>query len=290
MSGNRRKRYFKLLARIIQLAFIKPCDCGKLVSKSYDRISDGYDNAWTCHMRDLTGALINMLGTRHSSTAIDLTCGTGFAAGLLAEQKGSTVIGVDSSEGMLARARQNFGDNCKFVHSDILEYLRAQPSESADIITCCWGLGYSKPFAVLRQIKRVLKPKGKVAIIDNTIFSLREVMYCSFLAFAENPEKLANLMRFKFLTGRRHLALLFRLCGFKPQYIDAGSRSYTVSSGEEAIARLGATGAAAGFEYAAGVEDGEDIFKRFAEIIEEKYKRGDGITITHRYLEGIAEK
>ncbi|MBW8036158.1 MAG: class I SAM-dependent methyltransferase [Planctomycetes bacterium] len=290
MSRNQRKRYFKLVARIIHLAFIKPCNCGKLVSKSYDRISDGYDAAWTSHMRDLTGSLINRLDMQHSKTAIDLTCGTGFAAGLLAGKSGFRVIGVDASEGMLAQARDNYPDNCRFVHSDILEYLKAQPTENADIITCCWGLGYSKPFAVLRQIKRVLKPKGTVAIIDNTIFSLREVMYCSFLAFAENPQKLANLMRFKFLTGRRHLALLFRLCGFKPQYVDAGSRSYTVSSGEEAVARLGATGAAAGFEYAAGDEDGEEIFKRFAEIIEEKYKRDDSIKITHRYLAGIAQK
>ncbi len=241
-------------------------------------------------MRDLTESLINRLDPCQDDICIDLTCGTGLATSLMAEKTKSTVTGVDRSDGMLTQARKNYGHNCNFIQADILEYLKGQASSSVDIVTCCWGLGYSKPFAVLRQIKRVLKPGGKVAIIDNSLFSLREIMYCSFLTFAEHPEKLRNLMRFRFLPGAWLLRMMLGLLNLKTSYSANGSKSYTVKSGQTAISRLRATGAAAGFEYASDEKDANLIFERFAEIIEEKYMTQNGITVVHRYLAGIAQK
>lgn len=279
-----------MTARTAYLFFVKPADCDGLVKKSYDRISNTYDETWTGHMRNLTESLIDKLNPAKNSLSIDLTCGTGFATHLIAEKTKNTVIGVDNSEGMLTQARKNYSHHCDFIQVDILEYLKKQDSCSLDIITCCWGLGYSKPFAVLRQIKRILKPKGKVAIIDNSLFSLKEIMYCSFLTFAEQPEKLHNLMRFKFLPNSWMLRVMFRLLNLKVLCFDDGSKSYTVDSGQAAINRLRSTGAAAGFEYASDEESQEQIFKRFAEIIEERHMTQDGITVTHRYLAGIAQK
>ena len=290
MVERPRKHFFKMIARTAYLFFIKPADCSGLVKKSYDHISDNYDETWTGHMRDLTESLISNLNPNQGDICIDLTCGTGFATNWIAEKTQNTVVGVDSSEGMLTQARKNYGHNCNFIQADALEYLKKQDSSSVDIVTCCWGLGYCKPFAVLRQIKRILRPGGKVAIIDNSLFSLREIMYCSFLTFAEQPEKLCNLMRFKFLPNSWLLHMMFRLLNLEALYSANGSKSYTVESGQAAIIRLRATGAAAGFEYACDEEDEEQIFKRFAEVIEEKYMTQNGITVTHRYLAGIAQK
>ena len=279
-----------MLVRLAYLFFLKPNNCDELVEKSYNRISTGYDQIWTNHMRNLTASLINRLNLKEGDNAIDLTCGTGFATNLIAEKTNNKVIGIDKSEGMLAQARKNYGQSCDFINADILEYLRELPNNSLDLVTCCWGIGYSKPLAVLRQIKRVLRSTGRIAIIDNSLFSIREVIYCSFLAFMEQPEKLVNLMQFRFLMGSWHLGLLFRMLNMKPLYLGNGNKSYTVESGQAAIERLRATGAAAGFEYAANAEDQEQISHRFAEIIEQKYMKNNGITVTHRYLTGIAEK
>jgi ubiquinone/menaquinone biosynthesis C-methylase UbiE len=290
MNERPRKHIFRMIARIVYLFFIKPADCQRLVKKSYDHISDNYDQAWTRHIRNLTESLISRLNPKQGDTAIDLTCGTGFSTRLIAEKTNNIVVGVDSSEGMLTQARKNCDNNCVFIQADILEYLKKQSSSSVDIVTCCWGLGYLKPFAVLRQIKRILKPGGKAAIIDNSLFSLREIIYCSFLTFAEQPEKLHNLMRFKFLPGASVLRIMLRLLNLKTSYSANGSQSYTVESGQAAICKLRATGAAAGFEYACDEEEQEQVFKRFAEIIEEKYMTPRGITVIHRYLVGIAQK
>ena len=287
---NFRKKPFTMLVRILGLYFSPKNRTDALVQKSYDRISPDYDETWTRHMRDLTSDLIDKLGIRHSQKIIDLTCGTGYATGLIAEKTAATVTGIDRSKGMLEQAQQNYPDTCEFIHADILGYLKQLPDESIDVVTCCWGLGYSKPLKVLRQIKRVLKKGGQCGIVDNTIFSLREVMVCSTLAFMEQPDKLENLMKFRFLMGKRHLWTWLRLAGLKPLDVWGGSKSYKVESGIKAIERLRATGAAAGFEYAAADADSEAVFRRFAEILEQKYLHDGHLSIIHRYLGGVAVK
>ena len=278
-----------MIARLVHLLF-EPNKTDGCVQKSYNKISSGYDEVWTNHMRGLTSDLIDQLDIQQGWEAIDLTCGTGFATNLIAQKTGQKVIGVDSSEGMLAEAKKSYGQTCDFINADALDHLKGLPDNCLDLITCCWGLGYSKPFAIVREIKRVLKKGGNVGIIDNSLFSLREVIFCSFLTFMEQPEKLQNLMRFWFLMGSRHLCLYYRLLRLKPRKHWGGEKSYTVENGKMAVERLQATGGAAGFEYAANDEDSEQIFNRFAEIIEEKHLKPDGITITHRYLGAIAFK
>jgi SAM-dependent methyltransferase len=241
-------------------------------------------------MRDISADLIEQVNIRSAVHAADLACGTGYATNLLSQHTDSKIIGVDRSEGMLAKARQNCPPSCQFLQADILEYLKTVPDETLDIVTCCWGLGYSKPLKILRQIKRVLKKGGKVGILDNTLFSLWEILHTSTLVFMEQPDKLRNLMKFRFLMGKKHLWVWFRLAGLTPLKVWGASRSYEVARGVEAIEKLHATGAAAGFEYAAAEEDGDQIYQRFAEILEQKYAVNGRIPIIHRYLGGIAIK
>ena len=290
MPEKIRKHPLKMLIRMIYLLLFEPNQTEYLVEKSYDRISSGYDKAWTNHMRDYSEQLIDRLAPKRGDSAIDLTCGTGFVTSLLAARTAEKVIGVDKSEGMLSEARKSYGQHCEFVNSDILDFLKAMPANSVDIVTCCWGLGYTKPFAVLRQIKRVLKRGGKAGIIDNSLYSLIEIAYCAFLTYLERPEKMATLMRPRFLPRSFYLGLWWWISGMKPLCLWGGKKSYTVSNGKEAVSKLRATGAAAGFENMVSPEDADEFYQRLAEIIEQKLMKENAITITHRYLAGIGEK
>ncbi len=285
-----RKHPIRMVVRVAKLLLSRRNGHAKWVTKSYDRIGPVYNTAWTDHMRHLTDNLIDRLEVQPGHAVLDLTCGTGYATRRLAALAGRRAVGVDASKGMLAQARAASAEPCEFVRADVLDYLATVPDATYDRIACCWGLGYSKPLSVLRQARRVLKPGGRVGVIDNTLFSLREVLWTSVLTFMEQPEKLEHLMLFRFLAGRRHLSAWYRLARLRPLCGWGGAKRYTVASGAEAIERLRATGAAAGFEYAAGDRAADDVFARFAEILQQRHRKDGALPIVHRYLAGIATR
>ena len=280
---RRRRHYFGLMARVATILRSQP-HISELVSESYDAIAGGYDSAWTDHMRDLSGNMLQTLNPPAGARCLDLTCGTGYITSELANITGRRAIGVDGSSGMLMVAEQHHGDNCEFHHSDIVTYLQNCKTNSFDVITCGWGLGYSRPVKVVCEIARVVRPGGRVGIIDNSLFSLAGILWSSIQLFAESPEMLANVMNFRFLPGSIFLATMFRSAGIGVNSRCDGKRTYFVPDGDAAIQRLMKTGAAAGFEHAIKPEHREDIFGRFARLIEQKYQTGEGIPVTHRYL------
>jgi len=84
---KKRKHPIKMITRLAYLFFLGSNNCDELVQKSYDRISTGYDQIWTSHMRDLTASLINRVSIKEGYRAIDLACGTGFATNLIAKNQ-----------------------------------------------------------------------------------------------------------------------------------------------------------------------------------------------------------
>lgn len=137
---------------------------------------------------------------------------------------------------------------------------------------------------------RVLRSGGRIGVIDNTLFSLVEVLWASILTFAERPDALAHATRLWFLPTGWVLATLMRAYGFAIVGSFDGSKTYHVLDGQTAVARLIATGAAAGFEFASYQEHHDEVFARFAEILENRYMTDRGVPITHRYLVVIGRK
>jgi SAM-dependent methyltransferase len=284
-NPSRRRRWLALARRVLWLRRHQAERSPDLVTRSYDRLASGYDAAWTSHMRDLSIALLDRLGPVDGAEAADLMCGTGFVTGDLARRTGNAVVGVDRSPGMLAVARAA-RPGCRFEEADALDWLRARPAASLDVVTSAWGLGYARPRAVLAEVRRVLRPGGRFALVDNTLGSLREVVWASVLTFAERPEALTHALQVGFAPSRLALAVLLRSVGLRPRETFAGARSWTAGSGAAALARLRETGAAAGFELACAPADAPEIFGRFAEILEARARPGP-VVVTHRYAGAI---
>jgi ubiquinone/menaquinone biosynthesis C-methylase UbiE/DNA-binding transcriptional ArsR family regulator len=128
-------------------------------AEHWDKLRDEfYGQSFTTH------ALLALLPP--GSVVADLGCGTGRAAALLAPYAGR-VIGVDNSAAMLKAAKRRTGDATNVeLRRGNLEELPID-SASCDAALLLLGLTYVvDPPAVLREALRVLKPGGRVVIVD----------------------------------------------------------------------------------------------------------------------------
>ncbi len=117
------------------------------------------------------GGAINYAGPLRGEVCVDLGSGRGTDVLRMAESVGETgfVYGIDISEGMLEKARQNadkFGvKNVRFVRSE-LEKLEL-PDKTADLVISNCTLNHAADKqAVWNEIHRILKKGGRFVISD----------------------------------------------------------------------------------------------------------------------------
>jgi len=111
---------------------------------------------------------------QNGDLALDLCCGTGDLTFLLAQQiQEGKVIGIDFSSELLSIARQkqkyqftsNQHNKIEWLESDVLQLPLVD--NYCDCATMGYGLRNVIDIpACLQEIKRVLKPSAKIAILD----------------------------------------------------------------------------------------------------------------------------
>lgn len=136
----------------------------------FDAHADGYDDWFSTPLggyadaveKELLGAVAQ---PKAGEEALDLGCGTGVHSIWLAEQ-GLTVTGLDESEAMLdvARAKtQAGGPSVTWVHGDAARL--PFPDSHFDLVISVTALEFvDDRQAVLREVLRVLRPGGRLAL------------------------------------------------------------------------------------------------------------------------------
>lgn len=112
---------------------------------------------------------VERLGLRAGSTALDVACGPGNFTAHFGSIVGASglAVGLDASDTMLQKAVEtNSGPSVAYVRGDAEKLPFADAT--FDAVSCFAALYLiDDPFATLREIVRVLRPGGRVAILTS---------------------------------------------------------------------------------------------------------------------------
>lgn len=291
---NIHKTFFNKIYFYIKVPFLY-CTGRKInqhdYEKDYNLISINYENLWIENMKKHTLNLISKLKINKDSRVLDLACGTGFGTFEIAKKlkNSGEIYAVDISKKMLAIAKnKNRYKNIKFILGDMLKETKKFPRDHFDIIICAWALAYINPKKLLKEISRVLKKGGYVAIIVNRKGTLRNIESSFIKLMKLHPQNIKKVMdiKFKLPKDKNYLKKLFFSADLIPIETWQNQQSYNFKKGIQAYNWVKDSGAIAG----TGQIMDKNFDKEVAKILEENYLINTNIKITHKFVAGIAKK
>lgn len=169
---------------------------------------------------ELTSRLIRGLYLPTNARVLDVACGIGTTAHLMASEFGFGVVGLDASAANVAKAeRLSPGEGMTFVVGDAAKL--PYPDASFDAVVCeCAVSTFADQSRVVAEFARVLKPGGVVGMTDMVVEG-------------ELPEDLAGV-----ITPWTCLAAARSVIGYQSLFLSAGLRVVEYSDESSALRKL----------------------------------------------------
>jgi ubiquinone/menaquinone biosynthesis C-methylase UbiE len=138
------------------------------VRQQYNRLAAVYDQRWNRYVTNTLEFLKVWVRLSPTERLLDIACGTGeFERIVLAEHSTQQIVGVDISEQMLAIAQQKLHNfptvSFQIANASTLSF----EDHSFDVVVSANAFHYfDDPLLSLKEMRRVLKPSGRLIILD----------------------------------------------------------------------------------------------------------------------------
>lgn len=267
----------------------------EIIREDYNSLASTYDEYFSNFTRPHSQELVRRLNMNSDVTVLDLACGTGTITAELRKYicPEGKIIAVDSSEEMINKAKEKIDEkNVEFICGDMLEILDEFQENSFHYVTCGWAIGYVSSLKLLKKIKRVLKQNGKIGIIENRKDTLSPLRETGIKVMQRYPQHIRYVMdlTLRLPRDKGHMERLYKKAGLKSLEVWEGEVRFSFKDGREALNWALHTGASAGFDRMMDPKAKDKCDNAFIEIMERDYKTTEGISISHKYVAGIAEK
>ncbi|CAM2763347.1 hypothetical protein BST27_00450 [Mycobacterium intermedium] len=142
--------------------------------RSYDRVADLYDRAYSdirvreAEWRWLAGRVADLRGDLgRPLRVLEIGCGNGALLRAL-DDNGDIdfAVGMDSSAGMLTRAREHSRDRARLRFVKVNGPLLDVPDDHVDVVISFLSFRYLDWDPVMAEIRRVLAPGGRLWVVD----------------------------------------------------------------------------------------------------------------------------
>lgn len=137
------------------------------IIKHYDAEAVHYDRRWRAYIDATIDAVSQALDLDGSERLLDAPCGTGALESWLRVKRPTVqVVGVDASTSMISLAKEKHADaECTWLKADV--HHMPLDSRSFDVVVCANSFHcFDRPREVLAEFRRVLKPGGRLFLLD----------------------------------------------------------------------------------------------------------------------------
>ena len=147
-------------------------------------VSDAYAQIITPHFEKYATKLLELASIDPTMRVLDVACGPGTTT-LIAAKSAGHVSAIDFSPGMLEQLRRRVREGgVRNVDAELMDAQRLTFHDGTfDAVTCTFGLMFLPDRArALEEMRRVLRPGGRVAIATWSVMEKRPLMALAFQA------------------------------------------------------------------------------------------------------------
>ncbi|BAJ32853.1 MULTISPECIES: class I SAM-dependent methyltransferase [Kitasatospora] len=260
----------------------------------YDAASSSYDTYFSPVMGVHSLAALREVTVSPGDDVLELACGTGHLTEEIVrrlEGRGS-VRAVDKSPGMLAVAKAKVlpeatrspGLEVSLEVGDMEEFLRARPDDSADLVVIGWAICYSKPVRLLEQVKRVLRPGGRIVVIETRGDALKTLIEQLEKVFTADPSLLTGMIRVNLPKDAAAVARWFTKAGLTVDVQRDGQQVLPATTPDTALEWVQRSGAAAGFKDAVDQSREEHALELIRKGLADHVARHGALELRHTFV------